>query len=161
MLSVIIPVYNEEKIIKTSVTRLTEYLRSLCIPFEVLISDDGSRDSGAGIVSSLSQKYSEIRLLCNPLNRGKGAAVRDGMLSAKGDVIVFTDCDLIVYLRPAVCYFRAFDVSHTVHDCTLYHRSQISVFLRLQNISGLAADLDRKRRIKRVIYQLVYELAHT
>lgn len=94
MLSVVIPVYNEEKIIKTSVTRLTEYLRSLCIPFEVLISDDGSRDSGAGIVSSLSQKYSEIRLLCNPLNRGKGAAVRDGMLSAKGDVIVFTDCDL-------------------------------------------------------------------
>ena len=94
MLSVVIPVYNEEKIIKTSVTRLTEYLRSLCIPFEVLISDDGSRDSGAGAVSTLSQKYSEIRLLCNPINRGKGAAVKDGMLSARGDVIVFTDCDL-------------------------------------------------------------------
>ena len=94
MLSVVIPVYNEEKIIKTSVTRLTEYLRSLGISFEVLISDDGSTDSGAGAVSSLSQKYSEIRLLCNPLNRGKGAAVRDGMLSARGDYIIFTDCDL-------------------------------------------------------------------
>ncbi len=94
LLSVVIPVYNEEKIIKNSVCRLTEYLRTLDIPFEVLISDDGSRDSGAGIVSALSQKYSEIRLLCNPLNRGKGAAVRDGMLSAKGDIIIFTDCDL-------------------------------------------------------------------
>ncbi len=93
-LSVVIPVYNEEKIIKSSVCRLTEYLLSLGISFEVLVSDDGSRDSGAGIVSSLSQKYSELRLLCNPLNRGKGAAVRDGMLSAKGDFIVFTDCDL-------------------------------------------------------------------
>ena len=93
-LSVVIPVYNEEKIIKQSVCRLTEYLRTLDLSFEVLISDDGSRDSGAGIVSALSQKYSEIRLLCNPLNRGKGAAVRDGMLSAKGDFVIFTDCDL-------------------------------------------------------------------
>lgn len=93
-LSVVIPVYNEEKIIKQSVCRLTEYLRSLDLSFEVLISDDGSRDSGAGIVSALSQKYSEIRLLCNPLNRGKGAAVRDGMIAAKGDFIIFTDCDL-------------------------------------------------------------------
>jgi dolichyl-phosphate beta-glucosyltransferase len=94
LLSVVIPVYNEEKIIKGSVCRLTDYLRSLNVPFEVIISDDGSTDSGAGAVSSLSQKYSEIRLLCNPLNRGKGAAVRDGMLSAKGDFIIFTDCDL-------------------------------------------------------------------
>ena len=94
LLSVVIPVYNEEKIIKSSVCRLTDFLRSLDITFEVLISDDGSRDSGAGIVSALSQKYSEIRLLCNPLNRGKGAAVRDGMLSAKGDFVIFTDCDL-------------------------------------------------------------------
>lgn len=94
LLSVVIPVYNEEKTIKNSVCKLTDYLRSLDVPFEVLISDDGSRDSGIGIVSSLSQKYSEIRLLCNPLNRGKGAAVRDGMLSAKGDFIIFTDCDL-------------------------------------------------------------------
>ena len=94
LLSVVIPVYNEEKIIKESVSRLTEYLRSLGISFEVLISDDGSRDSGAGTVSALSQKYNEIRLLCNPLNRGKGAAVRDGMLSAKGNYVIFTDCDL-------------------------------------------------------------------
>lgn len=94
LLSVVIPIYNEEKIVKESVSRLTEYLRSLDLSFEVLISDDGSRDSGAGIVSALSQKYSEIRLLCNPLNRGKGAAVRDGMLSAKGDYVIFTDCDL-------------------------------------------------------------------
>ncbi len=94
LLSVIIPVYNEEKIIKKSVCKLTDYLRSLDISFEVLISDDGSRDNGAGMVSALSQKYSELRLLCNPLNRGKGAAVRDGMLNAKGDFVIFTDCDL-------------------------------------------------------------------
>lgn len=94
LLSVVIPIYNEEKTVKKSVCRLTEYLRTLGISFEVLISDDGSRDSGAGIVSALSQKYGEIRLLCNPLNRGKGAAVRDGMLAARGEYIVFTDCDL-------------------------------------------------------------------
>lgn len=102
LLSVVIPVYNEEKIIKSSVGRLTEYLRTLGISFEVLISDDGSRDSGAGIVSALSQKYGEIRLLCNPLNRGKGAAVRDGMLAAQGEYIIFTDCDL-AYGETVIC----------------------------------------------------------
>lgn len=94
LLSVVIPIYNEEKTVKKSVCRLTEYLRTLGFSFEVLISDDGSRDSGAGTVSALSQKYGEIRLLCNPLHRGKGAAVRDGMLAARGEYIVFTDCDL-------------------------------------------------------------------
>jgi glycosyltransferase involved in cell wall biosynthesis len=61
---------------------------------EVVVINDGSRDNTAEIVKSLAAKEPILRLIENPGNRGKGYSVRNGMLNARGEIIVFTDADL-------------------------------------------------------------------
>ena len=72
-----------------------EWLRDQNLKFhEVIVVDDGSGDSTAGVVEEYSKPPSPIRLLRNPGNKGKGYAVRHGMLDAEGDWILYTDADL-------------------------------------------------------------------
>lgn len=93
-----IPAYNEENRLPATLARLVSYLDSS--PFgalgsvEVLIVDDGSRDRTAALVEDFSRIYAAVRLVRNPGNQGKGFAVRNGMLQAQGEWILFTDADL-------------------------------------------------------------------
>ena len=93
-ISVIIPMYNEEKIIADTAKEVSGYMNEHFAEgeFEVLFSNDGSLDNSAEAVNSLS--LSGVRVVGYEKNRGKGCAVRTAMLEAKGDLIVFTDADL-------------------------------------------------------------------
>ena len=93
-LSVVIPMFNEEKICAETARTLDSYLRT-CFQaeeYEILFVNDGSRDRCADIISSLSME--RVRLAGYPDNRGKGSAVREGVLAAQGEYILYTDCDL-------------------------------------------------------------------
>ena len=61
---------------------------------EIIVVNDGSRDDTLDIVRRLMAQAPEIRLLENPGNRGKGYSVRNGMLNARGDILMFSDADL-------------------------------------------------------------------
>jgi glycosyltransferase involved in cell wall biosynthesis len=94
-LSIVIPAYNEEKRLPASLDKILEYLRARRWEFiEILVVDDGSTDGTAALVESYRAKAPAIRLVSNPGNRGKGFAVRNGMLAARGDWRLFTDSDL-------------------------------------------------------------------
>lgn len=93
-ISVIIPVFNEEERIVNTISLLANYLGEQDDSFEVIISDDGSRDSGPLLVEKNFAARPEVRLIRENRNRGKGAAVRRGVLAARGDLIIFTDADL-------------------------------------------------------------------
>lgn len=93
-LSVVIPVYNEEKRIIETITRLSGYLSSREHTGEVIISDDGSHDNGPALVSERFAGDPLVRMIRAGQNQGKGAAVRRGVLAARGEHIVFTDADL-------------------------------------------------------------------
>lgn len=94
-LSIVIPAYNEESRLRKTLDRILEWLHEQRFKFqEVIVVDDGSRDATASVVDEYSKPPSPIRLLRNPGNRGKGYAVRHGMLDAEGDWILYTDADL-------------------------------------------------------------------
>lgn len=96
MISVVIPMYNERKIIEETLMRLTSYLDAeFPGDYELVFSDDGSQDGcDAYIAEKEKETAGRVRLCPGKVNHGKGSAVRKGILAAKGDIIVFTDCDL-------------------------------------------------------------------
>lgn len=90
-----IPAYNEEGRLPATLDRIAEWLGRQTLSFhETVVVDDGSSDGTAAIVERARRLDATVRLLRNPGNRGKGYAVRQGMLDARGDWILYTDADL-------------------------------------------------------------------
>jgi dolichyl-phosphate beta-glucosyltransferase len=92
-LSLVIPVYNEATVIQRNLQTVLDYLQAQPYGSEVVVVDDGSADSTASLVEALSARHPGLRLIRND-HRGKAFAVRTGVLSARGDAIIFTDADL-------------------------------------------------------------------
>ena len=90
--SVIIPMYNENKIIADTAKTLSDFMAKGVQDYEIVFVDDGSRDGSADTVRALS--LPNVKVLGYAENRGKGYAVRRGMLECDGDVRIFTDADL-------------------------------------------------------------------
>lgn len=92
-LSVVIPAYNEERCIERTIDDVCRELDGLGQPWELLVVDDGSTDGTAAIAAARQSVDGRVRLLSCP-HRGKGAAVRDGMLAASGAWRFLADADL-------------------------------------------------------------------
>lgn len=92
-LSVVIPAYNEESRLPVYLNGILAHLQSLQFPWEVIIVDDGSIDSTASVVESFSLEDQRVKLIRLPSNRGKGFAVKTGMLQATGKLRLFADAD--------------------------------------------------------------------
>jgi glycosyltransferase involved in cell wall biosynthesis len=92
-LSIIIPVYNEEKTLQEIVKKVDEVSVSPSSK-EIVIVDDASSDTTPQILETLQKKYKDLTVITHKLNAGKGAAVRTGMKKATGDYIVIQDADL-------------------------------------------------------------------
>ena len=89
-LSVVMPVYNERATLRVVIERV------LAVPLEIelLCVDDGSRDGSREILADLQARYPQIRVLLQPQNMGKGAALRRGIQEATGDFVIIQDADL-------------------------------------------------------------------
>ena len=90
LLSVIVPCYNE----RATVAELLRRVREVPIDKEILVIDDQSTDGSRDIVAKLATEWPEIRQLIQPVNQGKGAAIRRGIDEARGDIVLIQDADL-------------------------------------------------------------------
>src|SRR5438874_3531027 len=90
VLSVIVPCYNE----RATIAELLRRVREVPIDKEIIVIDDVSTDGSAGVVAALAKQYPEIRHVFQPVNQGKGAAIRRGIDEARGDIVVIQDADL-------------------------------------------------------------------
>lgn len=92
-LSVIIPAYNEEQRIADTVMDISRYLSRQGYPFEIIVVNDGSKDKTAEKVKNLQATIYNLELIDNEKNKGKGGAVKDGMLAAQGQYRLYLDAD--------------------------------------------------------------------
>jgi glycosyltransferase involved in cell wall biosynthesis len=90
LLSIVVPAYNEARTIEQVLRRVAE--QELGGPYEVIVVDDGSTDGTADLAEGLGLE--EVRVVRQPANRGKGAAVRTGIGQTQGAIVVIQDADL-------------------------------------------------------------------
>jgi glycosyltransferase involved in cell wall biosynthesis len=106
-LSIVVPAYNEEGRIGPSLERIASFLQGQEQAGEIVVVDDGSRDGTVAVVEEFAKRVACIKLLHGDGNRGKGYAVRRGVLEARGEIILFTDADLAVPIEEAPRFIRA------------------------------------------------------
>jgi glycosyltransferase involved in cell wall biosynthesis len=92
--SIVIPAYNESQRLGATLEKVLAYVRTQGWDAEIIVVNDGSRDNTAEIVRAFAAKDPTVRLVENPGNRGKGYSVRNGILSSRGDIVLFSDADL-------------------------------------------------------------------
>lgn len=107
--SIVIPAYNESARLGATLAKVLAYVHAQRWDAEVIVVNDGSRDDTADIVRAYSAKVPAVRLVENPGNRGKGYSVRNGMLNARGRVVLFSDADLSSPIEEAPKLFSALD----------------------------------------------------
>ena len=107
--SIVIPAYNESARLRATLDKVLVHIQSRGWDAEVLVVNDGSTDDTAQIVQGYSAQSRAVRLIENPGNRGKGFSVRNGILHANGEVILFSDADLSSPIEESDKLFAALD----------------------------------------------------
>jgi len=107
--SIVIPAYNEAKIIRNAIETVLAFLENSFSDYELIIADDGSTDKTKSIVEGIKSPY--LRYIKLSPHRGKGRAVRKGVMQACGDIIVYTDADLAYGLEAVVLLVQKIESS--------------------------------------------------
>jgi glycosyltransferase involved in cell wall biosynthesis len=107
--SIIVPAFNEAERIGASLQHMLDYIAESRWSAEIIVVNDGSTDSTASVVQEYARPNPIIRILENPGNRGKGYSVRNGMMNASGQVLLFTDADLSSPIEEAAKLFAVIE----------------------------------------------------
>lgn len=94
LLSIVIPAYNEEKLLQNTMEVVSRAMHDASIPFEIVFVDDGSTDATWGVINACAQKREFVRGVRFSRNFGKESAIAAGLMHARGDCCVVMDCDL-------------------------------------------------------------------
>ena len=128
-LTLLVPSYEEERRLPATLAGLAEFLDGWGIDYRVVVVDDGSRDQTARISDRFGRRFSTLRL---EAHAGKGAAVRQGMLAATGQIVAFTDADL------------PYDLSALQTACHWIHRGDCQVVFGARDLIGATCHVRRK-----------------
>jgi glycosyltransferase involved in cell wall biosynthesis len=126
--SIVIPCYNEGERVGDSLEKIVSYTQNRGWNTEILVVNDGSRDNTVEIVRSFTSRHGNVRLIENPGNRGKGYSVRNGVLSANGDVILFTDADLSSPIEESEKLFGALEAGADVALGSRWLRAELQTY---------------------------------
>ena len=107
--SIVVPAYNESARLGATLDQILSYARQQNWNAEIVVVDDGSRDDTLQIANKFAAGHSQVRPIQNPGNQGKGYAVRNGMLHAHGEMLLFTDADLSSPISEAGKLFAALE----------------------------------------------------
>lgn len=120
--SLVIPAYNEERRLPASVRDIRSFFGKFNIPMEVLIIVEKSKDRTVELATAAAEGDPRIQVIDNQVQRGKGYAVKSGMMRAKGEIIFFMDADLSTPLSE-VLSFLSFFQDHPETDVLIGSRA--------------------------------------
>jgi glycosyltransferase involved in cell wall biosynthesis len=126
-LSLVIPCRNESVRLPATLRALSAWLDAGDQSVEVLLVVEKSTDDTAELATRQAQADERFRAICNPVARGKGFAVKTGMLAATGDIVFFMDVDLSVPLRFMDAFMPYFDGADVVFGSRQHHETVIPV----------------------------------
>ncbi|MFJ8219893.1 glycosyltransferase [Bacillus cereus] len=122
LISIIIPTYNDGKVIADTVAEVLTLMSNINIPFEILVVFDGSNDKSYQFINKLRKDNQEIRNISYQENSGKGAAVTVGFSNAKGDYIAFIDSDNSLSLQSFKDMLEMIIEGDKQYDCIVASR---------------------------------------
>jgi dolichyl-phosphate beta-glucosyltransferase len=125
LISIVIPAYNENARLGPTLDRILYFVHQEAWPAEIIVVDDGSSDQTAELVQTYAERNPNVRLLSNPGNRGKGYSVRNGILQANGEFILFTDADLSSPIEEASKLFQALEGGADIAIGSRWARSEL------------------------------------
>tara|TARA_Y100000310_G_C20537102_1_gene741388 strand:- start:367 stop:1083 length:717 start_codon:yes stop_codon:yes gene_type:complete len=131
-ISLIIPIYNEEKVIKETLEKLSKFIKSEKDSWEVLFINDGSKDNSLKILKNFNPRFFKIVSYEN--NQGKGFAIKKGVESAKGDYICFIDSDLAYSfsnLKKLIVKLKDYDLVIGSRNLAIDNHKNISIRRRI------------------------------
>ena len=126
-LSIVIPAYNEELRLPTTLERIAAYAERSDREVEVLVVDDGSTDRTAAVAESFRGRIPALRVVSNGRNRGKGYSVRHGVRESRGRIVLFTDADLSAPIEEADKLIEALEHFDVAIGSRAVNRSLITV----------------------------------
>lgn len=127
-ISVVIPVYNQEMKISMSIARIREVISSTFLNYELIVVDDGSRDNTLDVLRKEREKSdSHLSIISYLSNRGKGHAVRKGVLQSSGNIVFFMDGDLEISPNAIKDYINELKNYHLVIGSKAHPLSEINV----------------------------------
>lgn len=133
-LTVLVPSYDEERRLPGTLQGLGEFLDAWGVDYRVVVVDDGSRDQTARVSQQFGRRFSTLRL---ERHAGKGAAVRQGMLAATGQIVAFTDADL------------PYELTALQTGCHWIRRGDCQVVLGARDLIGASCHV--RRKLSRII----------
>jgi glycosyltransferase involved in cell wall biosynthesis len=131
MISIILPIYNEEKNITFVISDIVNFLKNKKIPFEIIAVNDGSRDKTKEILDDFKKKEN-IVVVSHKKNLGYGATLCDGFNAAKGDLIFFTDSDRQFDIKDIDLFLEKISMVDFVIG---YRKKRADSFIRIANAS--------------------------
>jgi glycosyltransferase involved in cell wall biosynthesis len=151
-LSIVIPAFNEELRLPSSLEKIAAYVREQRPNTEVIVVDDGSSDQTAAVAESWRDRIQQLRVVSNGVNRGKGFSVRHGSLEARGAVVLFTDADLSSPIDEGEKLLRALQAHDVAIGSRAVDRNLIEVHeSRVREFAGIVFN-----RIVRFILRLPF-----
>lgn len=107
--SILVPAYNEGRIIYKSLSLLSDFIKTQNIPYEIIVSDDGSWDNTFSEAKRAAHHFEHILCIRHEENKGKGHALKNAFMVSKGSTVIFLDADLDMPPSQLALFFSTFN----------------------------------------------------